>query len=144
MHSARKQTLFSSMRGDVLELGAAPGENFGVFPADIVYTGVDRNGHGLERAKESAASCGFPPAILDLQHSTMQSYLATLPDECFDAVVGTEVGAAATPEIHEAHLFIPSAPLFFEHCFVLLPSKIFLLVALLISHATHTGAWVRS
>jgi len=98
-HGQRKKDLFETMRGDVLEIGAGTGSNFPYLPGFITYSATDRNPHVLGPLKQAAADHGFVPSTLTVKQRDLQGYLAELPSDSQNCVLGTLV--LGTNDSHE-------------------------------------------
>ena len=92
---SRKSALFSSLHGDVLEMGPGAGANFPLFPKHIHWVGIDPNpamrGFLLARAVEAGIDA-------DLRLGTAEQIDA--PDGSFDFLVSTLV-LCSVPEVSQ-------------------------------------------
>ena len=86
-YGQHKRALFSSLRGDVLELGAADGSNFAFLPPHLVYSAIEPNAHHFASLADNAASAGYPAGTLALSNGDIVQTLHSLPDDSKDAVI---------------------------------------------------------
>lgn len=110
-----KQELFAGLRGEVLEIGAGTGANFGYFPPAIRWTGCDPNPHGRGYALRHAARHGIPAGW-----ATAPAESIPFPEARFDAVVCSltlcSVGCAEKALAEVRRVLRPGAPfVFLEH-----------------------------
>lgn len=91
LFGAHKRALLGGLHGDVLELGPGAGANFGYYPADIRWTGVEPNLHNHPHLRQAAANYGVSATVLPAEAETLP-----LPDAAFDAVVCTLVLCSVT------------------------------------------------
>ena len=79
--------LLRDARGDVLEVGAGNGLNFGHYPADITsLTPLEPEPHLRQRAEEAAATAPVPVTVIDGTADDLR-----FPDHSFDTVVASLV-----------------------------------------------------
>jgi ubiquinone/menaquinone biosynthesis C-methylase UbiE len=86
-YGQHKRALFSSLRGDVLELGAADGSNFPFLPPHLVYSAIEPNAHQLSSFADNAVSAGYPIGTIALSNGDIAQTLHSLPDDSKDAVI---------------------------------------------------------
>jgi SAM-dependent methyltransferase len=89
--SGHKRALFSSLRGDVVELSPSSGSNFGHYPRSLVYSAVEPNPFLLSSLASAAATAGFPAGTLALSHTSPLHGLRAIPTSSKDAVIACEV-----------------------------------------------------
>ena len=112
---SRKAALFSSLRGDVLEIGPGAGANFPLFPKQIRWIGIDPN-PAMRRYLLSRAGAAGITADLRLGGAERMD----VPREAFDFVVGTLV-LCSVPDVSQVlrevrRVLRPGGSfLFFEH-----------------------------
>ncbi|MBC8001292.1 MAG: class I SAM-dependent methyltransferase [Opitutaceae bacterium] len=92
---SRKAGLFSSLRGDVIEIGPGAGANFPLFPKQIRWVGIDPNPAMRCYLLGRAAAAGIEA---DLRLGTAERIEA--PDDSFDFVVGTLV-LCSVPDVSQ-------------------------------------------
>ena len=82
----RKDQLFSTLAGTVLEIGAGRGANFGRRPTHAMWIGMEPYRRLRARLARGAVAHGREPRILAARAEAIP-----LPDESVDAVVATVV-----------------------------------------------------
>lgn len=82
----RKQTLFSNLHGDVLEIGPGAGPNLRYYPQDIHWIGIEPNPYMYPYLKKEAERLGIN---MDIRSGTAERLEAE--DNSVDAVVSTLV-----------------------------------------------------
>lgn len=92
---SRKTALFSSMRGDVLELGPGAGANFPLFPKSIQWVGLDPNPAMREYLLAQAVVSG-----IDADLRLGKAGRIDAPNDSFDFVVGTLV-LCSVPDVSQ-------------------------------------------
>ena len=90
-HQQHLRALFSSLRGDVLELSPSDGSNFAYFPSNLVYSAIEPNPFLLSSFAANAAAAGYPAGTVALSHADVLTALRSMPDNSRDAVVASEL-----------------------------------------------------
>lgn len=85
-YQARKATLLSDLSGDVLEIGAGTGANFGYFRREVRWTGLEPHRRARARLREVARAHGHDTEVLAAPAERIP-----LPDASVAAVVSTVV-----------------------------------------------------
>lgn len=84
--AAKKQALFSGIKGEVLEIGPGTGANLVYLPVGVRWIGVEPNTYMHAYLRELGAKLGLP---LDIRVGVAEQL--PLPDGTMDAVVGTQL-----------------------------------------------------
>jgi ubiquinone/menaquinone biosynthesis C-methylase UbiE len=85
-YNVRKATLLGSLSGDVLEIGAGTGANFGHFRRDVRWTGLEPNRRARATLRAAARAHGHDTEVLAAPAERIP-----LPDASVSAVVATVV-----------------------------------------------------
>ena len=90
-YAPRKRALFSSIRGEVLDLSPSDGANVAHYPRHLVYSAVEPNPFHLSAFAANAAAAGYPMGTIALSAADVLDALRSLPDGCKDAIIASEV-----------------------------------------------------
>jgi len=85
-YARRKDALFATLSGTVLEIGAGGGANFGRLPSRTGWIGMEPDRRARTRLARRASAAGRPQRILAARAEEIP-----LPDASVDAVVATVV-----------------------------------------------------
>lgn len=85
-YRSRKAALLRDLHGDVLEIGAGRGANFGYFGNDVRWTGLEPNRRAHRYLRAAARSYGHNAPVLDARAEHIP-----LPDASMSAVVSSVV-----------------------------------------------------
>ncbi|TDQ01001.1 class I SAM-dependent methyltransferase [Labedaea rhizosphaerae] len=92
-YRVRKAALLGSLSGDVLEIGAGTGANFGYFRREVRWTGLEPNRRARATLREVARAHGHDTEVLDAPAERIP-----LPDASVSAVVATVVLCSVTDQ----------------------------------------------
>lgn len=92
-YRARKAALLGSLSGDVLEIGAGTGANFGYFRRDVRWTGLEPNRRARAALRTVARAHGHDTEVLAAPAERIP-----LPDASVSAVVATVVLCSVTDQ----------------------------------------------
>ncbi|MDO8943176.1 MAG: class I SAM-dependent methyltransferase [Desulfobacterales bacterium] len=89
--TARKQSLFGGLHGDILEIGPGSGPNLRFFPADVRWVGVEPNPYMHPYLQQAILKTGLPKDQFHIDPGDPHGVRLPAEDESIDAVVSTLV-----------------------------------------------------